>query len=176
MEAHKVIAERIIAVLGVVTFLMLAFAPTAHAQSGNVYASNQVQRASTDDIAIVLQVAIKKTEASGTARMAGAGIGGLLGGMAGNNMDYQSRFAANALGALVGGIVGERTANAVMSGEAQEITLGFSDPGSKNLRIVTVVQPEPFDAVAPDDVVIVSNMNGNVRVRKLNVNTAQVRR
>lgn len=179
MEATKPFVHRLIAFMHIIALVVVAaavFVPKAQAQSGNVYGGGQVQKVSKDDLAIVLQVRIVKSEASATSRTVGAGIGALLGGMLGNSLGYETRFAVNALGATVGGVVGNQVAGAVMSGEAQEITLGFSDPGADQLRIVTVVQPQPFDAVAPEDVVIVSNMNGSVRVRKLDLKTARVQR
>jgi outer membrane lipoprotein SlyB len=82
-----------------------------------------------------------------------------------------------ALGALVGAFAGERVANSAAASEAQEIVIGIRDPRTNSItRVVTVVQPAPFDAVAPDDNVLIVNTNGAIRVIKRTYNTASVQR
>lgn len=154
-------------------------ASPAHAQSGNVYGGNQVQTMATAEEGVVLQVAIKKAEASWQARTGGATGGGLVGALIGNQVggDFQTRAIFGALGALGGGFAGDRIANAVASSDAQEIVVGIRDPRTNSInRVVTVVQPAPFDAVAPNDNVLVVNTNGAIRVIKRTYNTASVQR
>jgi outer membrane lipoprotein SlyB len=157
----------------------LTAAPGAHAQSGNVYGSNQVQTLSSAEEGIVLQVAIKKSEASWQARTGGAAAGGVVGALLGNAVggDSQTKTLLNTLGVIGGGFAGERAANAVAASEAQEIVIGLRDPKTKSInRVVTVVQPAPFDAVATNDKVLVINTNGAIRVLKQTFDTASVQR
>lgn len=182
MEAKKSLRKsnfviNILAVIGLV--MMFGFAPGAHAQSGNVYGGNQVQTMSVAEEGVVLQVAIKKAEASWQARTGGATGGGMVGALLGSGLgrNYQAKAILGALGALGGGFAGERMANAVGGSDAQEIVIGIRDPRTNAItRVVTVVQPSPFDAVAPDDNVLVVNTNGAVRVIKRSYNTAFVQR
>ncbi len=166
--------------LAVISLVMaIGFAPGAHAQSGNVYGGNQVQTLSTAEEGVVLQVAIKRAESSWQARTGGATGGGLVGALLGNSLggDYQTKAILGALGALGGGFAGERMANAAGGSDAQEIVIGIHDPRTNAItRVVTVVQPEPFDAVAPNDNVLVVNTNGAIRVIKRSYNTASVQR
>ena len=182
MKANKKLrtSDVVSNILVVISLVMgFAYAPVAHAQSGNVYGGNQVQTISTAQEGVVLQVAIKKAEAPWQARTGGATGGGLVGALLGNRLggDYQTKAILGALGALGGGFAGERMANAVSGSDAQEIVVGISDPHSNSItRVVTIVQPAPFDAVAPDDNVLVVNTNGAFRVIKRSYNTASVQR
>lgn len=182
MKAIKTlrVSDVVINVLAVISLVMvIGFAPGAHAQSGNVYGGNQVQTMSAAEEGVVLQVAIKKAEASWQARTGGATGGGLVGALLGNSLggDYQTKAILGALGALGGGFAGERMANAAGGSDAQEIVIGIHDPRTNAItRVVTVVQPAPFDAVAPNDNVLVVNTNGAIRVIKRAYNTASVQR
>lgn len=182
MEANKKLRKSgvVISIFAVINILIgFAFTPVAHAQSGNVYGGNQVQTISAAEEGVVLQVAIKKAEAPWQARTGGATGGGMVGALLGNRLggDYQTKAILGALGALGGGFAGERMANAVGGSDAQEIVIGIRDPRSNSItRVVTVVQPSPFDAVAPDDNVLVVNTNGAIRVIKRTYNTALVQR
>ena len=174
------LSEVVINVLAVISLVMVfGYAPGAHAQSGNVYGGNQVQAMSSAEEGVVLQVSLKRAEASWQARTGGATGGGLVGALLGNSLggNYQTKALFGALGALGGGFAGERMANAVGASDAQEIVIGIRDPRSNSLtRVVTVVQPAPFDAVAPDDNVLIVNTNGTIRVIKRTYNSAFVQR
>ncbi|MFC6282112.1 MULTISPECIES: hypothetical protein [Polaromonas] len=183
MEAKNKVrmSDVVINVLGVISLVMVfGFAPGARAQSGNVYGGNQVQTMSTTEEGVVLQVSIKKAEASWQARTGGATGGGLVGALLGNSLgggNYQAKALLGALGAMGGGFAGERIANAVSASDAQEIVIGLRDPrSSSGIRVVTVVQPAPFDAVAPNDNVLLVNTNGAIRVLRRTYNTAYVQR
>lgn len=177
MEAIKKMSlvNRVTAVVMMVALIVVfGFAPGAHAQSGNVYGNGQAQTLSSAEEGIVLQVSIKRVEPSGLARTGGATVGALFGGLLGSNMDYQARAAVGMLGATVGGFAGERVANAAFSSDAQEIVIGLKDPRTGNLnRVVTVVQPQPFDAVAQNDQVLVINSGGKYRVIKRTYDSTQ---
>lgn len=152
--------------LAVVTFI--AFAPrSAHAQSGNVYGNNQAQVSGLIEEGQVLQVAIKTVEASGQARATGGAIGGVIGGLAGANpnIEWQQRAITGVLGAAVGAFAGERIANASATKEAQELIIAVTDQNGRR-RLITVVQPAPFDALSRGDKVFVSNTQGAIRVIK----------
>lgn len=138
----------------------------SHAQSGNVYGNGQVQINGPTEEAVVLQVMIKKSEPGWQSRTAGATIGGALGALvASNTTSGNARYAANLIGMTLGGIVGERTANAVMSDEAQELILqvhGRNGPP----RIITVIQPAPYDRLVAGEAVYLINTGGKFRVVK----------
>ncbi len=159
-------------------FLVLApFSPiaTAHAQSGNVYGTNQVQTLSNAQEGVVLQVSIKQAQASVQARAGGAAGGGLVGALIGSRLggDAQTKNVLGALGAIGGGFAGERMANAAAANEAQEIVIGLKDGRSNTItRVITVVQPAPFDPVVENDNVLVVNTNGAYRVIRRTYNTA----
>lgn len=173
MEAFKNmrLVDRVTSVLALVALLVVFFwAPGAHAQSGNVYASGQRQTISSSEEGVVLQVAIKRVEAEGTTNMVGTAVGGVLGGLlmgSNQNQDWQTRTAAGLLGTTIGGLLGNKVTSSVYAKDAQEIVVGLRDPKTGDLtRVITVVQPEPFDAVQENDNVLIVNTNGSIRIIK----------
>lgn len=161
--------------LALCVLVLAPFSPTAHAQSGNVYGTNQVQAISNAQEGVVLQVSIKQAQASVQARTGGAAGGGLVGALIGSRLggDAQTKNVLGALGALGGGFAGERMANAAATNEAQEIVIGLKDGRSNTItRVITVVQPAPFDPVVENDNVLVVNTNGAYRVIRRTYNTA----
>jgi outer membrane lipoprotein SlyB len=152
----------------VALFVALFVSPgNAHAQAGNVYGSNQTQVYGGVEQGVVLQVSIKQVEASAQSRVAGGAIGAAVGGaLASNpNIDASKRVMANILGVALGGLAGERIANASSGKEAQEMIIKLVDQQGR-ARLITVVQPEPFDPMFKGDKVFVSNTQGAVRVIK----------
>jgi len=143
--------------------LLLATGP-AQAQSGNVYGAGQVQVSGTAVEAVVLQVEIKKAEPSWQTRAAGAGIGSALGALLASNVSGNGRHAASVIGATAGGLLGERTTNAVMTDAAQEIILQVLGREGAPPRIVTVIQPAPFDRLVAGETVYMINTAGKYRV------------
>lgn len=155
--------------------VLIAFAPGAKAQSGNVYGNSQAQVMAQTQKGVVLQVNTKTVEPSGIARTGGAAIGGVLGSLLGSQVDGQARNAVMMLGTTLGGFLGESVARATMSSQAQELVIGLFNPQTGALSsTVTVVQPEPFEAMSRNQQVIVSNTNGVVRVIKTNYDAQTV--
>jgi outer membrane lipoprotein SlyB len=155
------LVHRLIVVAEIVAIVVVfAFSPgKAHAQSGNVYAAPQVQTAGDALPAVVLQVAIKQAEPSFEARAAGASVGTALGLLAASHSGYNSRWVANTAGATLGALVGERTASLAMRDPAQEIIVQLRDG-----RLITVVQPAPFDQLMAGQLVYVIAIRGVYRV------------
>jgi outer membrane lipoprotein SlyB len=144
----------------------------AHAQSGNVYGSGQVQVAGPTESAVVVQVQVKEAEPGWQVRTAGAGIGGALGGLLANEVSGNARYAASVLGMTIGGLLGERAATSTMSQEAQEVILQVAGTNGQPPRILTIVQPAPYDRLFPGEAVYVINTAGKYRVvRQLQQNT-----
>lgn len=155
--------------------VVLGFAPGAHAQSGNVYGNLQAQVMSPTLKGVVLQASMKMVQPSGITRTGGAAVGGLLGGLMGNHLSSQGKAVVSILGTTIGGFVGERVANAAFSSRAQELVIGLYNPQTGALNsTVTVVQPEPFEAMSPNQQVIISNTNGVFRVIKVNMGAQTV--
>ena len=156
----------------VLAMTLMQPAPAA-AQSGNVYGTNQAQKYSSTEDALVVQVTLRQVETSYQARTigaaAGAGLGALFGRSAANNT------TATSLGALVGGLLGDRAAAMTLGAQAQEIVLQVFTPG-KQPRIVTIVQPAPFDRIVAGESVYLINTAGALRVvRKLSMPVAYYR-
>jgi outer membrane lipoprotein SlyB len=119
---------------------------------------------------VVLQVSIKQTQASWQARTGGAASGGFLGAMIGDSLggDYQTKNILRAVGAIAGGIAGERVADQAASSDAQEIVVGIFNTATGSIsRVITVIQPAPFESLSQRDKVLVVNTNGTVRVIKV---------
>lgn len=154
------IAE-IIAVISVAFLMMI---PDAHAQSGNVYGSGQAQVYSQAEEATVLQTRRTVAESGWQTRTAGAGIGGIVGALLGR--EASNNHVVASLFATAGALGGERIANAVMSKEAQEIVLQLGGRNGTPGRIITIVQPAPFDAVLAGEQVFLVNTAGTYRVIK----------
>ncbi|WP_070401203.1 glycine zipper domain-containing protein [Hydrogenophaga sp. PML113] len=147
----------------VVAFMMMIPDP-AQAQSGNVYGNGQVQVYSQAEEAVVMQVRIKAAEPTWQTRTAGAGIGAAVGGAIGSSAKNQHVGAL--VGAALGGIFGERAASAVMTSDAQEIVLQVFGPNGRPARVVTIVQPAPYDHLVSGERVYLSNTAGKWRVIK----------
>lgn len=155
--------------LGFLALLVVAtVAPgAAYAQSGNVYNNQSAQSIGTAQVGIVLQVATKKVEASGAARTVGAVAGGALGTLLGANVDSSMKMAINILGASAGAFGGDRLANSVFGSEAQELVIGIPSKDGGDMRILTVVQPAPYDDLYEgDNVLVISNGGTNRVLRK----------
>jgi len=143
--------------------LLLATEP-AHAQSGNVYGAGQVQIHGTAEEAVVMQVIIRKAEPSWQTRAAGAGVGSALGGFIASNVSGNGRQAAGFIGLTVGGLLGERATNVMLTNAAQEIILRVAGREGSPPRLVTVIQPAPFDPLIAGEMVYLINTAGRVRV------------
>ena len=77
------------------------------------------------------------------------------------------------MGAVLGGLLGERSSNALMKTEAQEIIVQLGAPMSgRPLRIVTIVQPAPFEPVSEGEMVYVSVIKGAYRIFRRNAPVA----
>lgn len=183
MEASKnyKLSVRVMYALGVLALVVIfGFAPGAHAQSGNVYSGNQAQIAGSADEGMVLQVNIKTVEGSQTTNVVGTAIGGAVGGLvfgANQNQDWNTRAVATLLGTTLGGVIGNKVVNATSSRQAQELVIGLKNPqtGSIN-RVITVVQPEPFEALSANDQVLVVNTGGAYRIIKRSYDSTLVQR
>lgn len=152
-------------VLAVVVLAFIMMVPGAsRAQSGNVYGSGQAQVFSQTDEAVVLQTRIKAAEPSWQSRSAGAGVGAVLGGLIGRQGSNNNAVAI--ITGTLGGLVGERVANAVMTNAAQEIVLQVSGRGGMPSRIITIVQPAPYDKIVAGELVFLVNSAGTYRVVK----------
>lgn len=167
-----VATAEILAVI-VVAFLMM-IPDAARAQAGNVYGNGQVQVYGQAEEAVVMQVRIKAAEPTWQTRTAGAGIGAAVGGAIGSKANNQQ--VGTLIGATLGGIFGERAANAVMTGSAQEIVLQVFGRAGVPSRIITIVQPAPFDHLASGARVYLSNTAGKWRViKRSDANVAYLR-
>lgn len=136
----------------------------AKAQAGNVYANPQAQLAGETLEGHVLQVSIKEVEPSNQARAAGAAVGSAVGIAATSQSNSQHRFAVNAVGAVLGGLLGERTSYAIAKTDAQEIIVQLAPTKGQQPRIITIVQPAPFDMVYPGEAIYVTTIRGAYRV------------
>lgn len=160
VSSIAVAAAEILAVL-VVAFLMM-IPDRAQAQSGNVYGTGQAQVYSQTEEAVVLQVRVTRTEPSWQARAAGTGVGAVVGGLLGRKASNNS--AATVIGTTLGGLAGERVTTAMATNQAQEIVLQLPGRNGTPARIITIVQPAPFDAVASGQRVFLINSAGTYRV------------
>jgi len=138
----------------------------ANAQSGNVYAIPQAQAAGNVYEATVLQIQYKEVEPSVQARGAGAAVGGALGLALAARSGSEHRFAVGTLGTVLGGLLGERSANAIATtqAQAQEIIVRLAPLPGQEPRIVSIVQPAPFDRVYPGEMIYVTVTQGAWRV------------
>ena len=137
--------------------------------SGTVYGNGQTQSMGNVDQGIVLQVSLKKTEASWQTKTAATAGGGLLGGLLTNSIagNGDAKWAANALGALAGGYAADRIVNSV-GNDAQELIIGLKDGRGEVTRVVTIVQPSPYEQLAQGESVLVLNTSGTIRVIRKN--------
>lgn len=155
----------LVAVYVLVLLLMPFIIPMkAHAQAGNVYALPRAQAAGDTYEAVVLQISIREVEPTIQARATGAGVGSILGLGLASQVKSQHRYVVNTLGAVLGGVVGERVSNAVAHNVAQEIIVQLAPMKGQQPRIITIVQPAPFDTLVPGECVYVSTIGGAWRV------------
>lgn len=159
LVSQVLILVELIAVLAVITV-----SPPAAAQAGNIYANPQVQNAGDTHTGVVVQVLIKQAEPTGAERAAGASIGAAVGALISSRTGSDNRFAVNALSAVIGGFTGERTANYLLRADAQEIVVQLAPLPGQQPRLITVVQPAPFDRLVAGEVVVVTNTRGVFRV------------
>lgn len=153
--------------LYVVIVLLLAFIipmKPANAQAGNVYAHPQAQVAGDTYEAVVLQISIREVEPSSQARAAGAAVGSAVGLALASQAKTHNRFAVNTVSLVLGGLAGERATHVVARTEAQEIILQLAPAKGQQPRIITIVQPAPFDTVVPGECVYVTVIRGAWRV------------
>lgn len=148
-----------------IAFLAVFLPQQAHAQSGNVYGHQQAQSYSVTETAVVLQVTMREVQPSWQARTAGAGIGAALAAVVASKAAPNNRYAATLLAAPLGALAGERITNATAGSEAQEIVLRVNTQAGS--RIVTIVQPAPFDPVVAGSSVYVINTQGTYRVVRI---------
>lgn len=160
--AHRfVVLAELVAVIALALVLSMG---DAKAQAGNVYANPQVQSPGETFAGVVVQVMVKQSEPSGTDRAAGAAVGGSIGALVGSRIGSDNRFAVNALSAVIGGIVGERATNVLFRSEAQEIIVQLEPQGGQQPKMITVVQPAPFDRIFAGEAVFVTVTRGVYRV------------
>lgn len=136
----------------------------AQAQSGNVYAIPQAQSAGSVYEATVVQILYKELEPTWQGRGAGAAVGGALGMALAARSGSEHRFAVGTLGTVLGGLLGERAANAIATNQAQELIVRLAPQPGQQPRIVSLVQPAPFDRVYPGEMVFVTLTQGAWRV------------
>jgi hypothetical protein len=164
-EIAQKVTYMVEAFAAVVLIALLCFGSDAKAQSGNVYGYGQAQQMSQSvESGVVLQVAQKRVEASFQNSATGTAIGGVLGGVVGSQIDKGFRFGGVALGTTLGGLIGNRVAANSAATQAQEVIIGIKAKDGNIAKVVTVVQPAPFDAVASGQNVLVVNINGVYRV------------
>lgn len=160
--------QKAVALAETLAFIVVAFImmvpDEARAQSGNVYGNGQAQVFSQTDEAVVLQTRIKAAEPSWQTRTTGAGVGAVLGGLLGRQAS--SNNAVSIIAGTLGALAGERVSNAVMTNAAQEIVLQVFGRGGMPPRIITIVQPAPFDKIAAGEHVFLVNSAGTYRVVK----------
>jgi outer membrane lipoprotein SlyB len=153
-----------------VTAVACMLAMQAHAQSG-VYANSQVHSVGAAEEGVVLQVSITQVQASWQSRAGVAAVGGVVGTLVGDSLgsDYQTKAVLRTLGAIAGGLAAERAADQLANTEAQEIVIGLFNPSTKAVyRVVTIVQPAPYEHLAANDKVLLVTTNGTARVIKAN--------
>lgn len=143
---------------------LLLLSPPAAAQSGNVYSNPQVQSQGDTFEGVVIQVLVKQSEPTATDRAAGASVGAALGALISSRSGGDNRFAVNALGAVLGGLAGERTTNYVFRSDAQEIVVQLAPQPGQQPRLITVVQPAPYDRMVSGEAVFVTITRGVYRV------------
>lgn len=162
MQLHN----KVLVAVYVLILLLLPFIipMKAHAQAGNVYAPLQAQVAGETYEAVVLQISIREVEPTIQARATGAGVGSVVGLGLATQVKSQHRFAVNTLAAVVGGVVGERVSHAIAHNTAQEIIVQLAPMRGQQPRIITIVQPAPFDTLVPGEAVFVSTIRGAWRV------------
>jgi len=158
--------NRVLYALYVVIAVFLAFVipKDAKAQAGNVYAHPQAQAAGDTFEGVVLQLALKEVEPSNQARIAGAAVGSTFGLLLASQSGSQNRFAVNTAGALLGGLLGERATQAAAKNSAQEIIVQLAPVRGMPPKIITIVQPAPFDTVYPGEMVYITIVKGAYRV------------
>jgi outer membrane lipoprotein SlyB len=169
MESFKnmPVVSKVLCVLYVVALVVVfGFAPGAQAQSGNVYGNSQTQSVGTAQEGFILQVQLKEVEATDRARAAGGGIGALIGGAIGNNQaDPGHKLVANLLGAAIGGLAGDAVARNTAKNVVQELIIGLINPKTGSVdKVLTVIQPAPFEELNEDDQVLVIKSGTKVRV------------
>ena len=174
-------ADRALAFMAIIALVaVMAFAPGARAQSGNVYSGSQSQSLGTVQEGIVLQVGVKRVSGGDTTNMVGTAAGTAIGGLvlgSNQNLNWGERSAAMALGGLFGGVLGNKISTAATERSAQELVIGLKNPTTGSIdRVVTVVQPEPFEALGQNERVLVLTTNGSVRVVKQSFDSAMVHR
>ena len=175
------LADRALAAIGALALVVVfGFAPGARAQSGNIYSGTQSQVLGTVQEGVILQSSVKTVSGGNTTGMIGTGVGAALGGLvlgSNQNLDWQARSAAMLLGGALGGVLGNKATERMTERSAQELVIGL-----KNLQtgaistVVTVVQPEPFEALGVNERVLVLNNGGTFRVIKQNFDSAMVQR
>ena len=175
------LADRALALMAIIALVAVVFfAPGAKAQSGNIYAGSQSQVLGTVQEGIVLQAGIKTVSGGNTTSAVGTGVGSALGGLvlgSNQNLDWQARSAAMLLGGVLGGVVGNKVTERISERSAQELVIGLKNPQTGSIdRVISIVQPEPFEALAANQRVLVLNTNGAYRVIKQDYDTAQVQR
>jgi outer membrane lipoprotein SlyB len=175
------LADRALLAVAILSLVVITlFSPGARAQSGNIYSGNQSQMLGTVQEGIVLQAGIKTVSGGNTTNMVGSGVGAALGGLVlgGNqNLDWQARSAAMLLGGVLGGVVGNKVTERISERQAQELVIGLKNPQTGSIStVVTIVQPEPFEALGVNEKVLVLNNGGTFRVIKQSFDSAMVQR
>jgi outer membrane lipoprotein SlyB len=162
MQLHNKVL--VVVYLLVLVLLPLIIPMKAHAQAGNVYGPVQAQVAGETYEAVVLQVALREVEPTIQARATSAGLGSVLGLGLASQVKSDHRYALNTIAAVVGGVVGERVSHAVAHNIAQEIIVQLAPMRGQQPKIITIVQPAPFDTLVPGEAVFVSTIRGAWRV------------
>ncbi|NBU73360.1 MAG: hypothetical protein EBS53_18285 [Bacteroidetes bacterium] len=177
MERNYKLADTALAMVAALAIIaVLFFAPGARAQSGNVYAGSQSQMLGTVQEGVILQAGIKTVSGGNTTGMVGTGVGAALGGLvlgSNQNLDWPVRSAAMLLGGTLGGVLGSKVTERMTERSAQELVIGLKNPQTGSIStVVTVVQPEPFEALAANERVLVLNNGGTYRVIKQSYDAA----
>jgi len=171
------LADRALLAVAILSLVVITlFSPGARAQSGNIYSGNQSQMLGTVQEGVILQASVKTVSGGNTTSMVGTGVGSALGGLvlgSNQNLDWQARSAAMLLGGVLGGVVGNKVTERMSERQAQELVIGLKNPQTGAIStVVTVVQPEPFEALAANERVLVLNNGGTYRVIKQNFDSA----
>lgn len=148
----------------IVVFLAFVIPKDANAQAGNVYAHPQAQAAGDTFEGVVLQISLKEVEPSNHARIAGAAVGSAFGLLLASKSGSHNRFAVNTAGAVLGGLLGERATHAIAKNSAQEIIVQLAPARGLQPKIITIVQPAPFDTVYAGEMVYITIVKGAYRV------------
>lgn len=171
LPARSIVIASAEAIAFVVVAFIMMLPNESWAQSGNIYGNAQVQTYSQTEEAVVLQVMLKAAEPGWQTRTAGAGIGAALGAAIGRQTSNAN--LGGLIGGLLGGVAGERVANSAGTTAAQEIVLQVFGHAGTPPRIITVVQPAPYDRLAEGEQVFLINTAGTWRVvKKLNMPVA----